>query len=866
MNIHRQTSPFVRLWAALLSLMMAVPAPLLAQGLPGGIAIPPGLEGQIPPEFRQGSEPGSDFRLPGNRDRGGEPTVEEVPSGPPKENPDETSAESEGAPSKQKIDESEDASKKLSRVEDYYLGRLRTTSDDPTEIEPLRQFGYDIFRSTVSTFSSLRNPPVGADYMIGPGDRFRIFLWGSVNKTVMVTVDPDGSVTVPPVGTLQASGLTLGQFRTRVRSFLSQYYGQFDVSITLDQIRTIGVYVVGNVVTPGSYTVSSLATAFNALFAAGGPARTGSMRAIQIIRENKIYRTIDLYEFLLTGKKPGDVVLQSEDTIFVPPIGPTVAVVGNVQRPAIYEILPGAALRDALEQAGGITPLAFTQRVSLERVLAHDRLIAQDFDLGSKGLDDASNVALGSKVQDRDLIQVRTIAPMLSNVVYLRGHVIRPGAYEFKAGMHVRDVIASYADLLADPFLEHAEIRRFVAPDYHEETLSFRLGEALQGDDAENLELAPGDRIRVFSRAQMGVDSVVSIGGKVRNPGRYKLLEGMRVRDLVYASGNVLVDAFLGSAEVTRYTLAADGSRLVSDHFDVNLLRALADDPKHNVLLRPFDHVLIREIPDFDVENVMVLGGEFRYPGRYPVQQGERLSSLIERAGGFTDRAYLPAAKYTRESVKANQRKSLDELIDRQEREILVAAARRESILDPTEAAKLADSLKVKEQLVDKLRKAEVEGRMIVRLDELDKFRGTAADIEVQPGDRLSVPMVPTTVTVLGEVYNKTSVLFENDNTVGYFLDKVGGPTPNADEDQMFVIRADGSVLSATQNHGGLFWQSNQKSWVWGSFTSIVAEPGDTIVVPEDLESVDWIGETKDITTILFQLATAVGVVLAGTR
>ncbi|MBZ0253600.1 MAG: SLBB domain-containing protein, partial [Candidatus Methylomirabilis sp.] len=554
---------------------------------------------------------------------------------------------------------------------------------------------------------------------------------------------------------------------------------------------------------PGSYATSSLSTVVNGLFVSGGPARTGSLRNVQLVRGGGPIATVDLYDFFLSGKRPGDLPLQNDDTIFVPPLGPVVGVVGNVLRPAIYEMKGDTTLRQALLMAGGVTPIAYTARVTIERVQPHDSSVALDLDIGPEGIEKSANPALDQRVTDYDLIRVRSIRQDLANAVTLRGHVVRPGVYQIKEGAKLADVLDSYDQLLFEPYLEHAEIRRLMPPDHHEETLSFNLGRLLDGDEAEDIGLQPHDVITIFSKDEMEARRIVSIDGEVRNAGAYQLLEGMRLKDLVYAAGNVTTQAYLAEAEVTRYAIDPDGSHMEAEHFEVSLKQAMLDDPKHNVALRPFDHVLVRGISEFDLADVIDLTGEFRYPGRYRVNRGERLSDVIERAGGFTERAYLPAAKLTRESVRKMQQARLQELIDRQEQELLVQSAREQDVVDPLKAQKVRESLELKEKLVDKLKNARVEGRVVIKLAELEPLRASEYDITVEPRDALYVPPRPTTIGVLGEVYNETSVLWEEDETVQHDLGTVGGAAPNADEDQMFVIKADGSVMAASQDHGG---------------------------------------------------------------
>ena len=414
----------------------------------------------------------------------------------------------------------------------------------------LKQFGYDFFLSKPSSFAPVADVPVGPDYVIGPGDSFTVTLWGRIEANFAVEVDRNGEISIPKVGVMKVWGLTFSQLQKALMGEISKYYKEFQMNVAMNRLRTIQVFVVGEASSPGNYVLSSLATVYHALIAAGGPSKTGSMRDVQLLRNGKVVESIDLYDFFLRGDRSKDVRLQSGDTIFIPVIGPTVGISGSVKRPAIYEIKGTVLLKDFVEMAGGVTFQGYLQRVQVERVEAHQKKVATDFNLSPEGKDQPQPLA--TLLRDGDFIKIFPIYDQAENVVFLEGHVKRPGSFELKAGMKVSDLIPSYDALLPEPYLEHAEIQRLIPPDRRPETVSLNLGKMLQGDARHNLLLQNQDRVIVFAKANFKETPQVSISGEVSSPGKYRLVEKMRVRDLVFQAGNLKRSAYLQEAEITR--------------------------------------------------------------------------------------------------------------------------------------------------------------------------------------------------------------------------------------------------------------------------------------------------------------------------
>ncbi len=725
----------------------------------------------------------------------------------------------------------------------------------------VRQFGYEFFQSKVSSFAPGADIPVGPDYIIGPGDAFNISLWGRIEGSFAVEVDRNGQIALPKVGVLKVWGLTFSQLQKALFDHISQYYKDFQMNVAMERLRTIRVFVVGEAQNPGNYVLSSLSTINHALIAAGGPSKRGSLRAIQHLRNGTLLDTVDLYDFFLRGDRSKDVRLQSGDTIFIPIIAATAGISGSVKRPAIYELKGPISLGDFIQMAGGVSFQGYLQRVQVERIDAHQKKIAIDFDLSSAGPNPSPQ--LNSLLQDGDFVKIFPVYHRPENIVFLEGNVKRPGAYELKPGMKLSDLIPSYEAFPSEPYLEHGEIHRLVPPEEKLKIVSFHLGKFLQGDPEANLSLENRDRVIIYERSSLSEIPRTSISGEVQAPGKYRLAEKMRIKDLVYQAGNVKRSAYLHEAEITRLIKTEKGvsSRIIN----IDLLAALKDNPQHNIVLEEDDHLFVRQIPKWYVDKTVSVAGEVKFPGSYTFQKGDRLSSVLERAGGFTREAFLPAAVFTRESVRKTQEKRIVEFIQEQEQEIVKEAARAtEGALSKDEAEQRQKALEQRRQLISRLKATTATGRVIIKLLPLKEFKGSQYDLELEDGDALNIPQTPSTVMVMGRVYNPNAILYSQGKPLDYYLEKVGGPAENADNKRMYLVKADGSVISRTQSgFWGFRWDTESKKWTSGGFLNTAVGPGDTVLVPEKYERVNWTREIRDWTQIFFQIAVAAGVIVA---
>ncbi len=742
----------------------------------------------------------------------------------------------------------------LSQIELLLSGRA------PNEVSmDLRQFGYDVFRRKVSTFAPITNIPVAPDYMVGPGDRFSLTLWGRQNDQLTVTVGRDGKIVLPEVGVLTVAGMPFHRLQDYIESELKRKFTDFKMHISMERLRTVTVYVVGEAKTPGSYTLSALGTSLHALFSAGGPTKNGTLRNIRVIRGGQAVSTVDVYDLLIHGKTDSDIRLVDGDMIHIPLIGAVVGVAGNVRRPAIYEIDPETTLDAMLTLAGGVTHAGWLQHVQVERIEDHARRTVVDFDLSS---DAAAADQLNMNLQDGDVVKVYPVLEREEGVVFLDGHVIRPTKYQLLPDMRLADVLKDHRLFRPEVNLGYAQIERLIPPDLHRVVIPFNLAKLLAGDAQENKPLQDMDTIRLFRWDEMGKRSVI-ISGAVYEPNEYPLVPAMRVKDLVDAAGGLRKDAYVLSAEITRHDVSQHGS--TTQGITVDLSRALQYDSAHNLPLQDYDHIVVRPIPEMDINDVVIVSGEVQFPGAYPISRSERLSSVLQRAGGYTDEAYLRGAVFTRDSAQRVQQQRVHAMVAELEESVLGEMAEGVSKSADSESAQMQQAaLEAKQGLLVKLRQAQADGRVVIRLDALSEFKGSAFDLALEDGDKIIIPKQPGIVSVVGEVFNPTSLLCEADQSLQYYLNRVGGINKDADKKQISVIRVDGSVISMAQkSQNRITWNRQTNRWTSGSFMNTPLDPGDTIVVPRKLDRIFWLKNTKDITQIIFQMALAVGVVLA---
>ena len=817
----------------------------------------------------------------------------------------------------------------------------------------LQMFGYDLFAGAPTTFAPATDIPVPGEYIVGPGDNINLNLYGKTNSQLTVVVDREGKINVPELGPIHVAGLSFQELKAMMKEEVKQRAIGLNVLTTLGELRSVRIFILGEANRPGSYTVSSLSTITNALFVSGGIKKTGSLRNIQLKRNGQLVSTFDLYDLLLKGDTSDDVRVLPGDVIFVPPVGKTVGIGGEVKRSAIFELKDETTFADLVQLSGGFLPTTYLPATKVNRIDSRGQRTILDMDLS-----DSAN--LSQTLNNGDLVRVFSILDSLEDVVTVEGHVYRPGNYAFNDGMHVGDILADIKDVLPNVDLSYGLIRR-EAPSTREIYFEqFALRDVFAG---EIVALAPRDKVVVFAndgerdaliagdiarlRGQTSLNEpakVVSVVGPVKQPGSYPLMQGMSVKQLLQAAGNLTLNAEEEYAVIIRRNeerdievmtlnlsddalldislqeedqlfvfgkdqdradalapvmarlagqatkefenqlitingevrfpgtypyskdmtipeiiLAAGGltesayldgfeiSRFFTDKstmasrntYEVNL-QAEMDAPKTR--LKPKDVVQIRRIPQWYEEQYIELGGEFKFPGRYLVKDGESLRSVIERAGGFTHLAYPGAAVFMRESVKDKNVKELARLEKVLEKQIEIALAAK--AMSATLGVQAAEP--DMDKITNLIQGDDMDGLGRVAIDLTAQVSGQNDPIEVFPNDKLYVPRKPATVQILGEVQMNSAHVFNGELSLSDYLTLAGGTTQFADNSAIYVIRADGRVV---------------KPGNWFSYTDSDIQAGDTIVVPLDVNLRDGLGLWQQVTQIIYNSAVAIAAI-----
>jgi protein involved in polysaccharide export with SLBB domain len=697
----------------------------------------------------------------------------------------------------------------------YPLRNLPALRDLYTQMLPddtkLERFGAALFRnSTVPADKGTLSIPAGPDYVLGPGDEMVIDYWGSSSQHLQRSVDRDGRISLPEAGAIVVAGRTLSEAQQNIQRMLGRQLRGITVDVSLGKLRAVRAFVVGDVKNPGAYDISSLSTALSALIAAGGPTETGSYRTVRHYRGKALVEEVDLYDLMLRGVSGGEVHIASGDSILVPPAGAQVTVAGKVRRPAIYELRREQTLDQVLDLAGGVPVTGELSRIKVERVLAHERKEMLSVNVGGAANMPGSQDAFSRfHIQDGDVVTVSPILPYSNRTVYLQGHVFRPGKYPYKDGFKVTDLIGSFDDLMPEP-ADRAEIIRLHPPDFAPSVIPFNLHDVF-AKTVEPPSLEPFDTVRVFGRYETDAPKV-SIYGEVMRPGEYPLAERMTAADLLRVAGGFRRSAYRQAADLTSYAVV-DGDHVELEHREVRIDRALAGEADTDVLLKPGDVLTIRQIGGWsDIGGAVSVAGEVGHPGRYGIERGEHLSSILKRAGGFSSEAYPYAAILDRASVREAAAKSREDMVARIQDQS-VSGSRTPSTATQRE----------QQQLISRLKQIQPNGRMLIHITaQIEKWQNTPADVEVRPGDALYVPKRPNFVLVAGQVYNPTAITFSPGKHAEWYLKQAGGPTSLANKKDIFVVRANGTVVG----HGSGGWWS-------GNVLGSTLQPGDTVFVPD---------------------------------
>lgn len=809
--------------------------------------------------------------------------------------------------------------------------------DPPTEFQQmvanstgkmLPIYGAQLFRTLPSTFAPVNQVPVTPDYVIGPNDELLIQTWGQVTLNSRFVVDRSGGIYIPQVGNVHVAGVRFDQLQPFLKSQLGKTLRNFDLNVNMGQLRSIQVFIVGQARRPGTWTLSSLTTLVNAIFATGGPSPQGSLRHIEVKRGGKTITDFDLYDLILHGDKSKDVALLPGDVVYIPPVGPQVAVAGSVKVPAIYELKSneGSTVGEVLELSAGLTNVASGERLRLERVDERKLRSITEVPLNAVG----RSITL----RDGDLLELVAIPNQYKDAVTLRGNVANPGRYTWKPGMHVLDLLPDKEALVTrdywlkrsqlgqpmmsyvptclpntpygipnlrygvpvgdegdDPYWKYSSVRTsgmtslVGLPVTNANTQS--VNTTVAGSPSATPDLTANDGTPITDGGldcgkQLEAQSYIPISMmNGMNPGSNSQVSGTQTsqqQNLLAAnrmsSTNASVGTTVSNASAGQFLPRNDvklsepdinwsyavierqsKENLTTSLLPFNLGRAVLEgDASQNLELLPGDVITIFSkadirVPQMQQTRFVRLEGEFVSSGIYSVKPGETLRQLVQRAGGLTPEAYLYGSEFTRESTRRVQQQRLNEYVDQIALQASTNATNNAGrAISAQDTAALAAQQSQTQNIITNLRQARATGRIVLELTPDANVVGQLPDLPLEDGDKFIVPRVPSTVSVDGAVYNQNSFLYDPHRRLGDYLRLAGGANRDADKNRAYVIRAGGSVIS----------KQYSSSLRGNGFDSVRLYPGDTVVIPLNLDKGKTMRLIVDIAQIVGQFGIAI--------
>jgi len=783
--------------------------------------------------------------------------------------------------------------------------------DFEAEKPELKPFGYDLFANVPSSFAAPTNVPVSPNYLLGPGDELSVIFYGKLNKSSTVEVNRDGFVDFPELGPIMIAGLTFSEAKKMLQTQMESQVIGTKLNISMGALRSMQVFVLGEAFKPGAYSVSALSTITHAIMSAGGVSDIASLRNIKLKRNGKTVVTLDLYDLLLAGDVKNDFRLQASDVIYIPTVGGTVSVDGEVRRPAIYELNGEKTAADILALAGGLTPKSFASSSRIDRVGDDGFLTVVDLDL-------TQNSGKRLKIKSGDYLTVDTVIEEKKSIVTMQGAIHHPADYSWREGLTLSDLVSNESQFPSDLDVNYALIARQIDELGNLSIVSFKPKDVLAANGSDKgMQLYPRDQIYFFAKDieeevdekaeveaekkqnkfQAGLNTtesnadntvnqpeaeltenngsdqsllmmmnqdkvddekeeletretqisplierlkteatfgapamIVEVKGAVKLPGLYPLTPNMSLADIVDAAGGLKESAYSGNAEIVRQDNSNSEQSLV-----FTLSSKLTDEFK----LQAQDSVFVKSTPYYLKKEIVTLGGEVVFPGEYTFSRGERLSSIIERAGGFTSVADVNAAIFTREKLKEREEQELKRL-----RQKLNGELSSENLSDASKGEKPDPRQQaLKEELMSELNNVEATGRLVIPLQSI--LDGDADDVMLEAGDNLIIPQFRQEVSVVGEVQRPTSYFFDKRLNYKDYIEQSGGLLQTANKKGIYIVKASGQVVVP----GGKFLGASRKS------TKI--EAGDTIVVPLDTDErpVKGIKLLAEVSQILYQLS-----------
>lgn len=677
------------------------------------------------------------------------------------------------------------------------IGR-EVNEGDNGQVSSRQIYGHKVFNSRALTFEPSENIATPQNYRLGPGDEVIIDIWGTSEDHLRQTISPEGSIMISQIGPVYLNGMTINDANKHIKnSFSKKYAGmedaETDIQVTLGQVRTIQVDILGEVATPGTFRMSPFASVFHALYRAGGINDIGSLRNIQVLRNGKKVAGVDIYEYLFDGKTNGNIRLQEGDVIIVPPYSQLVSIDGNVKRPMYYEIKPEETVKSLLEYAGGFTGDAYEGMVRLARQSGTENEL-YNIDRGEFA---------SYRLQDGDIITVGTILDRYANRVELKGAVYRPGMFAIGKDISTVGDLVKKADGVTDDAYTDRVLLYREGPDLELQVMALDLKDILEGR-AKDVTLKRNDVLVISSIHELEERGALYIGGQVARPGSYPFAANTTLEDLIFQAGGLLEGASTARVDISRRIVdptSTQQTQQISEIYTVSIENGLALNNGQGFKLMPYDHVEVRKSPGYNAQESVSIRGEVLFEGSYVLQKrNERLTELIKRAGGVLDEAYIKGAYLTR-------RLSDDELASRKEVLRLAMANSGPGMGDSIAISKIDVSPSY---------------NVGINLEKAIQNPGSHYDVVLQPGDVLFIPEQQSTVKIAGDVMFPNTVVYEPGKKLGYYIDQAGGYGQRARKNKAFIVYLNGTVAKAKRG------------------TPI--EPGCQIIVPSkpNTSNTDW--------------------------
>lgn len=702
---------------------------------------------------------------------------------------------------------------------------LFESSDNPFRSLMPKIFGSDLFNNPRLSFEPNLKMATPLNYQIGPEDELIIDIFGFTEQSFKLVVSPEGHIRIPNLGPVQVLGLTVEQAQQKIKSQLIKIYpriasGETSVAVNLGNIRNIQVTVLGEVVLPGTYSLPSLASVFNALYVSGGPTMNGSFRNIKLVRGNKVIAKIDMYDFLINGNSKGNVSLKDQDVIKVEPYEIRVELTGFVKRDGFFELLPKENISHLLKYAGGFSPNAYTKRMKVTRNTGTQKSV----------LDVLADKYSVFSPQNGDVFVVDSILSRFENRVQIEGAVFRPGIYSITENKTLKTLIKNAEGLKEDAFLTRATVLR-VKEDNSLEMLSVNLQELLSG--ASDIELKREDKINIASKIEMREEYHLSINGDVIKPGKYPFADNMKIEDLIILAGGLKESASLTNVQVAQRSfevnkMDANGEIAKVQTFTIN--KELKSDPNQNYELKPFDIVTIFSIPGYREQIQVEVNGEVMFPGKYVLAKGnERISDVIKRSGGLTASSFAGGAILIRKKGNTYQ----DLIVKQNKLDALKKLSK--------------DTLKVGEEIEKEMsRESDIVG---IDLEKIMKRPGSKEDLYMRDGDVLEIPFLKQTVLVSGQVLYPVRLRYESGNSFKQYVSMAGGFSSKALKKRSYIVYANGT---AKDTKSFLFFKVYPK-----------VKPGAEIVIPlkddkKNISAIEFVTIATSLTSMVFILSSVI--------